>query len=447
MWRSRAAELIRRLARDEGGNALLLMAAALLPILGLIGSGLDLSRAYLVKSKLQTACDAGSLAARRYMAAGTLDSGAIAEGQKFFGFNFPDGTMGSAPVNLTIAPNPTDVSTVDMKAKTTVPTSIMGLFGVGSLPVGVECSADQDYVNNDIMLVLDVTGSMNDRPSGAPSGTKLERTRVAALALYNALKDARGVRTRYGFMPYSQIVNPGASLRPEWLREPGNYWQRPSTTWLQVPVSHNALWYSTQWTGCVEERSTLSQGTGAAIRISGDVSKEDIDTVGTATHLQWTPYDPDATQGLDTVNGVFCPARARKLQPYDTLADFQTAVNDALSRAMGQTNHDLGIMWGMRFLSSTGMFSSENPEVFRGVPVAKHIIFLTDGDMTAGNSTQVYHGTGVPGRGVRMIGSGSLESRHQTRFQNACNRARQMGATIWVIALDTPAGAAESTLR
>ena len=35
-----------------------------------------------------------------------------------------------------------------------------------------------------------------------------------------------------------------------------------------------------------------------------------------------------------------------------------------------------------------------------------------------------------------MTGGGSLVKRHQDRFLNACNRARQMGMTIWVIALD-----------
>ena len=130
----------------------------------------------------------------------------------------------------------------------------------------------------------------------------------------------------------------------------------------------------------------------------------------------------------------FCPARASRLDTYDSESDFQAAVDDSLDRVGGYTNHDLGIMWGMRFLSGTGMFATDNPDTFNQVPVGRHIIFLTDGVMTA--DTDNYSSFGVPRRGDRMTGGGSLVKRHQDRFLNACNRARQMGMTIWVIALD-----------
>lgn len=54
--------------------------------------------------------------------------------------------------------------------------------------------------------------------------------------------------------------------------------------------------------------------------------------------------------------------------------------------------------------------------------------------MTA--DTNNYSAYGVPRRGDRMVGNGVLVQRHKDRFLNACNRARQMDATIWVIAID-----------
>ncbi|WP_344697350.1 vWA domain-containing protein [Sphingomonas rosea] len=437
--------------RDEGGNAMLLLAAALIPLLGLIGSGMDLTRGYLVRSKMQTACDAGSLAARRYMAGGTLDAAAIAEGQKFFNFNFPAGTMDAAPVELTFAPDASDVSTVNVTAKTTVPTTIMALFGTDKMAVSVECSADQDYVNNDIMLVLDVTGSMNCTAGTGDScayaateqsTSRLSRVRSATAALYNSLKDARGVRTRYGFMPYSMTVNVGSDLQQSWIREPANYWQKTGNNWAQKSVSHNSLWYKTTWSGCLEERSTISQGGGASIRISSDVAQGDIDQTGVATSLQWAPYDPDGTVGETGAYPnltTFCPAAAQRLSEYNSQNSFQSAVNASLSKVGGYTNHDLGITWGMRYLSSSGMFATDNPETYRQVPVAKHIIFLTDGEMTADSNN--YSAYGIPARETRMVATGALVDRHKARFLNACNRARQMGATIWVIAIDVGATA------
>jgi len=442
------AGFLARLARDNSGNAMMIMAAAFLPLMGMIGSGLDISRAYLVKSKMQTACDAAALAARRAMATSVLDQSAKDEGTKFFNFNFPPGTMQAAPVELTIEANEDDISTVDVAASTTVPTTIMKLFGIETLAADVQCSADQDYVNNDIMLVLDVTGSMNctagtncNYAASEQQNSRLSRLRGAAASLYEALEGAKGVRTRYGFMPYSMTVNVGADLQSTWLRNPAGYWQRPGQNWVLNSVTHANDWFNNTWGGCVEERSTISQGTGNSIRISSDVAQADIDTGGTSTALRWAPYDAQATQGesggypnLTT----FCPAPATRLVVYDDKDDFQDAVDDSLDLVGGYTNHDLGMMWGMRFLASTGIFAADNPEEFNQVPVGKHIIFLTDGVMTA--DADNYSAFGVPRREDRMTGGGSLVQKHKNRFLNACNRAREMGMTVWVIALDVQGG-------
>lgn len=436
-----------RLLADNRGNTTVIMAAALIPLLMMIGSGLDMSRAYLVKSKLQAACDASSLAARRAMASSTLDQAAIDEGQKFFAFNFPPGTMEAAPVNLEIRANGVDVSTVDVTASTRIPTTIMRLFGFDTLPAKVECSADQDYVNNDIMLVLDVTGSMNCQAgtncqyaASAQGSSRLSRLRSAAASLYRALKGARGVRTRYGFMPYSMTVNVGRDLQPAWLRNPAGYWQQQGGNWVLSSVDHAPDWFTDTWGGCIEERSTISQGAGSAIRISSDVEQDDIDRVGSMPSLQWQPYDEEATEGetgyFPNLKS-FCPAPASRLASYGSESAFQSAVNASLARVGGYTNHDLGMMWGTRFLSGTGMFSSENPDIYKQVRVDRHIIFLTDGVMTADiNNCSSF---GVPRREDRMTGAGSLVQRHKDRFLNACDRARQMGMTVWVIALDVQA--------
>lgn len=442
---------LARLARDETGNAMAIMAAAMLPIAGIIGSGLDMSRAYMVKTKLQTACDAGALAARRSMAGGQLDQASIDEGERFFNFNFPPGTMKTPPVDLAIASSASDASVVEVSASTEVPTTLMALFGFETLPVSADCSADQDYVNNDIMLVLDVTGSMNCTAGtncayagSEQANSRLSRLRNAAAALYRALEGAQGVRTRYGFMPYSMTVNVGGDLDQQWLRNPATYWSCSQyngngscRTWTQSAVAHDPAWFSSIWEGCVEERSTVSQG-GPNIRISSDVEEADIDSYSTSDdNLKWQPYDDVATVGerssYDNL-ARFCPARASKLREYGSEQAFQTQVNASLARVGGYTNHDLGIMWGTRYLSSTGMFQAENPDEVDGIRVARHIIFLTDGEMTADSYN--YSSFGIPNAEDRMTGWGSLAGKHQSRFLNACNRARQMGATVWVIALD-----------
>ena len=54
-----------RLLADTAGNSLVIMAAAMFPLAGLVGGGVDMSRLYLAKARLQQACDAGALAGRK----------------------------------------------------------------------------------------------------------------------------------------------------------------------------------------------------------------------------------------------------------------------------------------------------------------------------------------------------------------------------------------------
>jgi hypothetical protein len=336
---------------------------------------------------------------------------------------------------------------------------LMRMFGTQSIPVRAECSADQDYVNNDIMLVLDVTGSMNctagsncDYYPTEQSGSRLSRLRNAAAALYRALAGATGVRTRYGFMPYSMTVNVGRDLDSAWIRNPATYHKCTQTnsngscrTWSTASVTHSSSWFSSTWGGCIEERSDVG-GAAWPIRLSTSVAKADIDNTGSGA-LSWQPYDDEATTGewnstLGTTYANlirFCPARASRLATYATEAAFQTQVNASLSKVGGYTNHDLGINWGMRYLSGSGMFKNDNPDTLpdpsgNPIRVDRHIVFLTDGEMTSEAAN--YSSFGIPVADDRLTGGGSVVGRHQSRFLAACNRARQMGATIWVIALD-----------
>ena len=63
----RGSSAMGRLRRDVRGNTLAMMAIALIPISAMVGSGIDTARLYVVKVRLQQACDAGALAGRKAM--------------------------------------------------------------------------------------------------------------------------------------------------------------------------------------------------------------------------------------------------------------------------------------------------------------------------------------------------------------------------------------------
>ncbi len=224
---------LQRLRADTVGNTLAIVGAALVPITAMIGSGLDVSRAYMAKSRMQSACDAASLAARRVMRNDDLTDDVIATGEQFFNFNFTQGlynTEAFAPVV-----SKPSVGLIRVDASTRIPTTVMKLFGFGSLPLSVSCEASLNFVNTDVVLVLDVTGSMLDSVGGTP---KIDALQDAVMALYDELApvqtqlQSQGLRLRYGIAPYSTSVNIGRQIynvNPDYIRNSTPYQSRAAT--------------------------------------------------------------------------------------------------------------------------------------------------------------------------------------------------------------------------
>lgn len=218
---SRLRRTAKGLARDQRGNALILTAAAIVPVMGIVGSGVDIGRAYMTQLRLQQACDAGVLAGRRAMAAGTYSTAAQAEANKMFNFNMPAGIYGSNSATFSSsAPNTADVTGT---ASAKLPTAIMYIFGTDMFDLSVNCTAKLEISNVDVMLVLDVTGSMA-RANGSDTVTKIAGLRTAAIDFFDTLTkaDIGDGQLRFGVVPYSSSVNVGGILmakNPDWLSD------------------------------------------------------------------------------------------------------------------------------------------------------------------------------------------------------------------------------------
>ncbi|WP_174297866.1 TadE/TadG family type IV pilus assembly protein [Sphingomonas bacterium] len=278
-WRrrpDRGGGFIGRLRRDVAGNTLAIMAAALIPILGLAGSAVDTARLYVVKVRLQQACDTGALAARKSMATNgltSLDTAAQAQGKAFFANNFSSGYMGTPAFTNATAPYPfvsadTSDHQVQGNASVDVPMTLMAMlpFGAKTQTIRVTCQARYDTPDTDIVFVLDTTGSMaclpgdtdadcdtyvknnaakpytrpadsslnasdgdtgsaNDSVAGYPgstsyavpekSGSKIAAVRTAVINFAATVTNniaKTQTRIRYGFVPYSSTVNAGKAI-------------------------------------------------------------------------------------------------------------------------------------------------------------------------------------------------------------------------------------------
>jgi Flp pilus assembly protein TadG len=221
---------LTRLARDTRGNTLAIVGAALVPLTAMIGSGIDMSRAYMAKARLQSACDAAALAGRRVLQDDTIDDNVRNTATQFLNYNFRQGLYDTAAFTPSITKP--ESGTVRVAIQTTIPTAVMRIFGFTSLPLNVTCDASLNFVNTDVVLVLDVTGSMNQKIDGT---RKISALRDAVMALYDELEpiqdqlEANGLRLRYGVVPYSSTVNVGALIRsvnPSYLADNVAYQSR-----------------------------------------------------------------------------------------------------------------------------------------------------------------------------------------------------------------------------
>ena len=170
--------VMSRLLKNEEGNIIAILAAAVIPVIGLVGGGVDMSRLYLTQSRLQGACDAGALSGRKTMGVGTwaANSGAAnAQALRMFDQNFANGAYGS---NNLVRSFTESGGNVVGTASTVVPMALMQVLGQESKVVSVRCQAELRIPNSDVMFVLDTTGSMGDPASGSTE-TKISGLRKA----------------------------------------------------------------------------------------------------------------------------------------------------------------------------------------------------------------------------------------------------------------------------
>lgn len=204
------------------------------------------------------------------------------------------------------------------------------------------------------------------------------------------------------------------------------------------------------WDGCIEERNTVSD---AAFDYSSTLGKIeptgaldlDIDSAPTSDDkTKWAPLGPlvsyyrSASSNLATTGGYYgeyCPTAAT------TLAEMsQSAFNTYATSltAVGATYHDIGMLWGARISSTTGMFSSiVNQAPTNGQTVSRHLIFMTDGTPEANEGLEQAYGVEYNDKRITDDGSTSDDDRHEARFRAICDAIKAKGIRIWVIGFTT----------
>jgi Flp pilus assembly protein TadG len=445
------------------------VAAALIPLTGMTGAAVDFSRTYLVKARMQQACDAGALAGRRSMSGSTLSTADKAEAVRYFNFNFPNQLMGSAAMSTSDSNAVNRVTTeldngqIRMKATTTVPTTLLRILGITELRVNAECLAEEYYVNTDLMLVLDTTSSMNcymsdalscfkdaelaDTGSGATlKRAKMKEMREALKTLYSNLRpvqtalEAKNLRMRIGFLQFSTTVNVGKLIRAEntaYVRS--SYPYRNSSGSLKSATNWSTTWFDSTWAGCIEERGTSTALTATSTTIPSDAWDLDIAKIPDSDATRWAPYD-FSSSGEQSYNSASymtaCPKPAVHMKSWASQTEFDAQVNTIVN-GDGATYHDIGINWGLRMIANDGIFGARNPTKFNNVKVRRTIVFFTDGEMSPFDDAYSAYGVAKnAGRtAAKSANDTALEAIHTQRYKLMCAKAKSdYNVDIWVVA-------------
>ena len=175
------------------------------------------------------------------------------------------------------------------------------------------------------------------------------------------------------------------------------------------------------------------------------VNSAKVSTDGT-DQGDWVSYPSYWSQG-----GGVCPDPAKNLTTLTgSVADtntFNKWIDDL--EALGGTYHDAGMSWGIRLISPTGLFATENAVNATGAngrPISRHIIFMTDGAMAPSMrnfSTQGYEYLMQRVGGSTSwndMANGEQRARHNNRFNQLCEIAKDSdhNITVWVIAFGEP---------
>ncbi len=202
--------------RSKRGNVAMMFAVALVPLMIGAGAGLDFARAMLVRQQMGEALDSAALAVGS--TTGLTQASAQALAQKYFNANYTvDTTQYGAPTISIPAAGYNSTGSVVITATNSMPTVLMQLAGISSLPVTTSSNVIWGQSKLWVALVLDNSGSMSQ---GDATGSKMSALINASQQLLTILQNAASNPgdVQVSIVPFVHTVNVGtANVGAAWI--------------------------------------------------------------------------------------------------------------------------------------------------------------------------------------------------------------------------------------
>lgn len=426
--------------KHQSGGVAIIVALTLIPLIILLGIGIDISRVSYVETKLQYAADAAAIAAIEYEPE-DLQFNA----KNLFQANFPPGAYDSTIQMTAVREEDRDFNTfVTVKASGTIPSYFGPLIGINTLAVSVVAQTKRPAEGLEFAMVLDNTGSMS-------SNNKMTNLKIAATNMIDILYEDKNSKPNFAIsiIPYVATVNVG-NTHTNWLSNSGQL----SRFTTNVP-----------WQGCVGVRASDKDLTDAppssggwpvylaestlpgAPTCSTPVTSQDNDwcydgqgklVVKTQTPNEVTTIGPNRSCGLPILphqnDATALKSLINKMQP----------VNG------GGTFGDLGLVWGWRILSPKWLNlwggQSGYPKNYNATNNRKALLIMTDGENnwfdgplppTGGDPTAYGFGSTQQTRiGLNNLGTtqnSQAKSKIDEKYTTLCNSIKAQGIEVYVV--------------
>ena len=434
--------LLGELRSNTSGAVAAYVAAGFVGLAGLMGLGLDVGRAYMVKSRLSSAVDSAALAGGQSYFDATRDT----DVGKFFSTNFPAGYMGATAHGPFINTSEGN-DTITVEASADVPTTFLQLMGFETVSVRSSATAQRAVRQMELALVMDNTGSM--------WGSPITEMKKAAEELVNLVYGSNETHPNLwvGLIPFTATVNIGPE-HSDWLATGDRVFQTPSP------------YAPTTWKGCVTARSVPYDKTDDPPSVqpfSSFYYADDVDN-------DW--YDSKKKKyNLDESAGARNDGRGPNLgcgPAITPLVQSKTTVVNAIRNMdawhRGGTTSNLGLVWGWRVLSPRwrglwgGATAADRPLDYEDRTTQKVIVLFTDGNNQFYDWPGYYSGsTGSGPRGsdytaygrLNDFGFTSIDAANvelDSRMSTMCTTIKASGIKIYTITFGSSPDSATQTL-
>jgi Flp pilus assembly protein TadG len=456
MWKV-LARARHRFAREQGGNVAILFAFTAIPMIGLLGGAVDVTRHNRHETAILNAMDSAAVA---LVKRGARDD---AEADVFVN-NYINALLPSTRRDAMLHLAAFDATEIPggwrIESKGQMETAFLPVVGIDEMPLDLQSEVMSTGGSYEIALALDNTGSMAER-------NKIRDLREAATTLVDMLYEEEGAaeRVKMALIPFTTTVNiRGAAFDPAWLDPTGEGLGDHQFDNFDVEVSRLDIFSAlgrgrrgpdglpVAWTGCVEARvdgydvDDTAPGEDPVTRWTPYLSPDGADAGGGPASANSYLEDassrgsardrmrdvekyvpPEITERFDEETGPNQACRG----PIVELTNDQDRMRDAIDAMEpgGFTHIPEGLAWGWRVLSPGEPFS-QGAE-YDDETTQKVLVLLSDGVNTI-PGTYTSYGYLEDGRlGTRNANRAKLQL--DANVTTLCEQVKALNIRLYMI--------------